>query len=70
METYMTKRTLRLALALGIAATFSMGATAAPGKMAALDLNGDTFVDQTEFPGTRVPMRRRFLENVAGRTRP
>lgn len=45
----MTTRTLRLALAIGIAATFSMGATAAPGKMAALDLNGDTFVDQTEF---------------------
>ncbi|NNC37834.1 MAG: hypothetical protein HKO02_10290 [Hyphomonadaceae bacterium] len=45
----MTNRILKTALAIGIASTFSLGASAAPGKMAALDLNGDTFVDQTEF---------------------
>jgi len=45
----MNTRTLRLGLAIGIASAFTLTASAAPNKMAKLDLNGDTFVDQTEF---------------------
>jgi len=45
----MNTRTLRLALIMGIASTFSFSAAAAPGKIAKMDLNGDTLIDKTEF---------------------
>lgn len=45
----MNTRTLRIALVMGIASAFTFTAAATPNKMAKLDLNGDSFVDQTEF---------------------
>lgn len=45
----MNYRTPRIALILGLATAFSMSAVATPGKMAKLDLNGDTLIDKSEF---------------------
>ena len=45
----MNNRTPRIALILGLATAFSMSAVASPGKMAKLDINGDTLIDKSEF---------------------
>lgn len=45
----MNTRTRRLALTIGLVSAFSLNAAAAPNMMAKLDLNGDTYIDKTEF---------------------
>lgn len=45
----MNTRTLRIALSIGLVSAFSLTASAAPASMANMDLNGDTFIDKTEF---------------------
>lgn len=55
----MNTRTLGITFAFALASAMSLNAAAAPGKMAKLDLNGDSYVDRSEFVSSA---NKRFAE--------